>query len=289
MKGIVLAGGLGTRLYPLTQVLSKQLLPVYDKPMVYYPLSVLLLANIRDIALISTPRDLLLYKELLGDGSSYGIQLTYIEQAEPKGLAQAFILAEEFIAGEQVALILGDNIFYGATFTQILQQAITQLQGATIFGYRVSDPQRYGVAEVAPDGTVRSLEEKPQTPRSNLAVTGLYFYDAQVCELARTLRPSARGELEITDLNNLYLAKQRLRLVELPRGMAWLDTGQPESLLEAANFIHTVQVRQGLQIACLEEIAFHRGYITEEILKARIQQLGSGSYSQYLKKLLEQQ
>lgn len=287
MKGIVLAGGLGTRLYPLTEVLSKQLLPVYDKPMVYYPLSVLLLAGIREVAVISTPRDLPLYRDLLGNGDYFGFDLTYIVQEKPAGLAQAFILAEKFIGDDSVALILGDNIFYGATFTQILMDAQSHLKGATVFGYRVPDPERYGVAEIdATTGAVLSLEEKPVHPRSNLAVTGLYFYRPGVADRAKQLKPSARGELEITDLNATYLHDGSLSLVQLPRGMAWLDTGTPESLLQASNFIHTVEVRQGLQVACLEEIAYSRGYITAQTLRKRIEHLGKGPYSQYLSSLL---
>ena len=287
MKGIILAGGSGTRLYPLTQSVSKQLLPVYDKPMVYYPLSVLMLAGLRDILVISTPDDTPRYRKLLGDGEWLGVRFQYAVQPTPGGLAQAFLIGEEFLEGQEACLILGDNIFYGAEFTRLLRESATLTHGARVYGYAVKDPYRYGVAEVDSSGRVLALEEKPAHPRSNLAVTGLYFYDSSVCERAKSLAPSARGELEITDLNRSYLADGGLCLTQLPRGMAWLDTGTPESLLQAANFIHTVQSRQGLQIGCLEEIAYRNGYIDRGMLRKRAELLGTSEYGRYVQQLAE--
>lgn len=286
MKGVLLAGGFGTRLYPMTRVVSKQLLPVYDKPMVYYPLSVLLLAGIREVAVVSSPSALPQYRSLLGDGGFCGLKLSYVEQAKPGGIAQGLLLCEEFIGGEPVALILGDNIFYGATFTQLLLAERESLSGATIFGYRVDDPERYGVAELDETGRVVGLAEKPAVPASNLAVTGLYFYDGTACARARTLRPSARGELEITDLNIDYMRSGSLRMVRFPRGFAWLDTGSPGSLLQASNFVQAIQIRQGLRIAVLEEIALDRGFITRGDLAERVGELPACEYRDYLAQLL---
>ena len=287
MKGIILAGGYGTRLYPVTKSVSKQLLPIYDKPLVYYPLSVLMLAGIREILVISTPRDLPMYKNLLGDGRQIGLSLSFVEQERPAGLPQAFILGEEFIGDDRVALILGDNIFYGQHFTELLQKAAGFSEGAVIFGYYVRDPRAYGVVEFDRDGNAVTLEEKPARPKSNYAVPGLYFYDRNVVAIAKRLKPSARGELEITDLNREYLNKGRLRVEVLGRGMAWLDAGTHDALLEASNFISTIQKRQGMYIACLEEIAFRLGYIGKAELRDHANSLGNTEYGQYLRYIAE--
>ncbi|WP_089729517.1 glucose-1-phosphate thymidylyltransferase RfbA [Candidatus Thiosymbion oneisti] len=285
-KGIVLAGGAGTRLYPLTRTISKQLLPVYDKPMIYYPLSILMLAGMREILVITTPRDKRCFRDLLGDGSRWGIRLDYGVQPEPGGLAQAFIIGKAFIASHPSCLILGDNIFYGQGLVGQLRTAAEREQGATVFGYWVGDPQPYGVAEFDPDGRVVGLEEKPRHPKSNYAVTGIYFYDHQVCDLAAELRPSARGELEITDLNNRYLAQGELFLEKLGRGVAWLDTGTHESLLQAGNFIETIELRQGLKICCPEEIAYRQGWIDADQLAVIADSLTKSGYGDYLLELL---
>lgn len=287
MKGIVLAGGSGTRLYPLTMVTSKQLLPIYDKPMIYYPLSVLMLAGIREILIISTPQDLPNFERLLGDGSRYGLKLSYKVQPSPDGLAQAFILGEEFINGDSCAMVLGDNIFYGAGLTKHLQQAAQNKVGATVFGYYVDDPERFGVVEFDTNGKAISLEEKPAEPKSNYAVTGLYFYDNRVCEYAKGLKPSARGELEITDLNKIYLEQDDLRVVTLGRGYAWLDTGTVDSLNEAAEFVKAVQNRAGIPVSVLEEIAFNNGWINREELIESAKAYGKAPYGQYLQKVAE--
>jgi glucose-1-phosphate thymidylyltransferase len=287
-KGIILAGGSGTRLWPLTIAVSKQLMPVYDKPMVYYPLSVLMLAGIREILVISTPVDLPLFKKLLGDGTNLGLKLSYAEQPSPDGLAQAFHIAGDtgFLNGsEPAALVLGDNLFYGHDFTRSLESAGARTDGATIFGYHVADPKSYGVVEFAPDGRVLSLEEKPAQPKSNYAIPGIYFYDADVVKISRTLKPSKRGELEITDLNRLYLEAGKLRVELLGRGTAWLDTGTHDSLLEAAQFVSVIENRQGLKIACLEEIAFRNGWIDRATLDANVTRLGKSSYAAYLRRL----
>jgi len=288
MKGIVLAGGSGTRLYPLTKSVSKQLLPIYDKPMIYYPVSVLLLANIRDILLISTPTDIGLYKSLLGDGSQLGISIQYVVQQSPDGLAQAFLLGEKFIGDDSCCLVLGDNIFYGYKFSEILLEAAEVSDGAVVFGYYVTDPERYGVVEFDGSGKVRSIEEKPKTPKSNYAVTGLYFYDSTVVEKAKKVKPSSRGELEITDLNKLYLAENKLSVKLLGRGMAWLDTGTHQSMLQASNFIESIEERQGLKIACLEEIAYRKGYISKDQLAKLAEPLAKSQYGQYLIKIMSE-
>jgi len=285
VKGIILAGGSGTRLYPITKGVSKQLLPIYDKPMVYYPLSVLMLAGIREVLIISTPEDIDGFKRLLGDGAQFGIQLEYAVQPSPDGLAQAFIIGEDFIGNSNVCLVLGDNIFYGFDFSRTLREAATLNDGAIVFGYYVNDPERYGVAEFDKDGKVLSLEEKPAVPKSNYAVTGLYFYSNDVVEKAKGLKPSKRGELEITDLNRLYLEEERLSLKMMGRGMAWLDTGTHDSLLEASNFISTIENRQGLKVACLEEIAYRYGYINKEQLLALAEPLKKNHYGEYLIKI----
>lgn len=282
MKGIILAGGRGTRLYPMTKVVSKQLLAIYDKPMIYYPLSTLLLAGIREILIISTPTDLPLYEALLGDGSRLSISLTYKVQEEPKGLAQAFIIGEEFIGDDNVCLILGDNIFYTRDFTRLLRNAIDTLNGATIFGYPVKDPTAFGVVEFDAQNRVISIEEKPKQPKSNYAVPGLYFYDNDVIEIAKNLKPSARGELEITAVNNAYLERQKLHVQILPRGVAWLDTGTPAGIIKASEFVQTLQEMQGLYVSCIEEIAWRRGFITREQLTALGEELKMTDYGQYL-------
>lgn len=284
-KGIILAGGNGTRLYPATQVLSKQLLPVYDKPMIYYPLSILMLAEIREILIISTPADIDRFRQLLGDGSNYGVSLEYAVQPKPEGLAQAFLIGEEFLAGSPVCLILGDNLYYGNGMTEMLKKAQTN-NGATVFAYRVSDPERYGVVEFDADNIAISLEEKPKLPKSNFAVTGLYFYDARIAQYARQVELSARNELEITDLNKIYLSTQKLKVVTLKRGVAWLDTGTHDSLLEAGNFIQTIEHRQGIKIACLEEIALHKGWITKNTIKQLCKNMGNSTYAEYLRQIV---
>ena len=282
MKGIILAGGSGTRLYPLTQVISKQLLPIYDKPMIYYPLSVLMLASIRDILIISTPEDISRFESLLGDGRQLGLSIQYAVQPSPDGLAQAFIIGEDFIGNDRVAMILGDNIFYGQGFTPMLQRVAARDEGATVFAYRVKDPTRFGIVEFNEQQRAVSLEEKPPQPKSNFAVTGLYFYDRQVVKLARSLKPSRRGELEITDLNRLYLEQNRLNVELLGRGFAWLDTGTFEALQQAALFIETLQTRQGFKVACPEEIAYYMNWISREQLRELAQNLKNNEYGQYL-------
>ena len=284
-KGIVLAGGSGTRLHPITKGVSKQLLPVYDKPMIYYPISVLMLAGIKEILIISTPKDMSGYKRLLGDGSDFGIEIEYAIQTSPDGLARAFLIGEDFIGDSNVALVLGDNIFYGQNFTANLKAATSKENGATIFGYHVKDPERFGVVDFDTKGKVISIEEKPKTPKSNFAITGLYFYDNDVIEIAKSIKPSARGELEITDINNSYQNRGDLTVELLSRGFAWLDTGTHDSLIEAGQFVQTVEHRQGLKVACLEEIAFHKGWITKDTLLQQADALKKTNYGEYLAKV----
>jgi glucose-1-phosphate thymidylyltransferase len=285
MKGIILAGGSGTRLYPITKSISKQIIPIYDKPMIYYPLSVLMLAGIREILIISTPKDIHLYSDLLEDGSQLGLKLEYAIQPSPDGLAQAFTIGEEFIGEDSVCMVLGDNIFYGYNFSSILEEAASLKDGAIVFGYYVNDPERYGVAEFDDHGKVLSIEEKPLEPKSNYAVTGLYFYSNDVVKKAKALKPSKRGELEITDLNRVYLEEGRLNMKLLGRGFAWLDTGTHESLMQASNYIHTIEERQGLKVSCIEEIAFLKGFITKEQLLKLAEPLKKNQYGEYLIKL----
>ena len=287
MKGIILAGGSGTRLYPITKAISKQINPIYDKPMIYYPLSILMLAGIREILVISTPRDLPLFKELLGNGEDFGVRLEYAVQEKPNGLAEAFIIGEEFINGDSCALVLGDNIFYGHGLTGILKEAEARKEGATIFGYYVSNPKDFGVVEFDKDGKVISLEEKPQNPKSNYAVPGLYFYDNTVVEKAKKVKPSKRGELEITSINEMYLQEEKLHVVNFGRGMAWLDTGTHDALLEAANFVKTIQSRQGVMVACLEEIAYRNGWISKEKVLELAKPLMKSKYGEYLVNLVK--
>lgn len=284
-KGIILAGGSGTRLHPITRGISKQLLPIYDKPMIYYPLSVLMLADIQDVLIISTPDDIDGYKRLLGSGANFGISLQYSVQPSPDGLAQAFLIGEQFIGKDDVTLVLGDNIFHGQRFSEHLQAASQRVSGATVFGYQVKDPERFGVVEFDGLGNVQSIEEKPVSPKSNFAVTGLYFYDNDVVDIARNIKPSSRGELEITDINNVYLSRGDLKVELLGRGFAWLDTGTHDSLIEAGQFVQTIEHHQGFKVACLEEIAFHKGWISESVLRAEADKLHKTDYGQYLRKI----
>jgi len=287
MKGIVLAGGSGTRLYPITQGVSKQLMPIYDKPMVFYPISVLMMAGIREILIISTPDDMPGFKRLLGDGSQFGVELSYAIQPSPDGLAQAFIIGEEFINGDSCALVLGDNIYFGESFGKKLENVVQRSEGATVFGYQVLDPERFGVVEFDENNRAISLEEKPEQPKSNWAVTGLYFYDKDVVEMAKQVKPSHRGELEITTLNEMYLEKNSLHVEKLGRGFAWLDTGTHDSLLEASQFIHTIEKRQGYKVACLEEIAYKKGWLTKEQVATQAKLLAKTGYGQYLQRLVD--
>jgi glucose-1-phosphate thymidylyltransferase len=289
MKGIILAGGTGSRLHPLTRAVSKQLLPVYNKPMIYYPLSTLMLAGIREMLIITTPHEQDAFKRVLGDGSELGLKLSYASQAKPEGIAQAFIIGRAFVGQDRVGLALGDNIFYGAHFSNYLAIAVSREREATVFGYQVRDPERYGVVEFDASGRAVSLEEKPQRPKSNYAVTGLYFYDNEVLDIAAGLKPSGRGELEITDVNLTYLRKGQLHVEKLPRGVAWLDTGTHDALMQASNYIHAIEERQGLMVACLEEIAFRMGYIDAAQLAALAQAMGSSAYGQYLRRLMDQE